>query len=473
MRKLIIVMISLFVFFLVCISVLYIPKIREKQQFKKLDKEVSLVNNYIIHNKGSINYINNYINEDITTGNRIVIEKAVDSYLSDLLGVYEDSLGLNREILNKKIDIDFNKEEIEERINEISNTKEAINNFKIRYDEIDTSKYIKSKNKNIVDKYNNIINKIDKNNIDTNIDISLLDNKYQLLSYLNDNMSYFDIDDKIIFNKLVKFNEFKSIVNNNDIQIDYKLIDDTVAPVINANNIYITEGDYLTLTDKISCIDDVDDVVNCEINGSYNSNVVGVYTINIKALDSSNNISNKSINIVVKEKEKYNLPYVIEVIRNQATTVVYGKDENGEYTNIIGVFPCSPGAGGNTPLGTFYSKRGSEWGGLFGNVFGQYSTVITGHVLFHSVPYHSTNKGDLVWQYYNQLGTKVSMGCIRLTVRDAKWIYDNCPSGTMIKIYDGDLPAGISKPEAQKIDGNDPRRGWDPTDPDPANPWNQ
>ena len=65
------------------------------------------------------------------------------------------------------------------------------------------------------------------------------------------------------------------------------------------------------------------------------------------------------------------------------------------------------------------------------------------------------------------------MGCVRLTVRDAKWIYDNCPNGTMIKIYDGDLPSGVSKPAAQKIDENDPRKGWDPTDPDPANPWNQ
>ena len=42
----------------------------------------------------------------------------------------------------------------------------------------------------------------------------------------------------------------------------------------------------------------------------------------------------------------------------------------------------------------------------------------------------------------------------------------------MIKIYDGDLPSGVSKPSAQKIDPNDPKRGWDPTDPDPANPWN-
>ena len=70
---------------------------------------------------------------------------------------------------------------------------------------------------------------------------------------------------------------------------------------------------------------------------------------------------------------------------------------------------------------------------------------------------------------YN-LGTKRSLGCIRLTVIDAKWLYDNCPRGTKVEIYDGSLN-GINKPVVPKIDINSPNRGWDPTDPDSANPW--
>ena len=58
-----------------------------------------------------------------------------------------------------------------------------------------------------------------------------------------------------------------------------------------------------------------------------------------------------------------------------------------------------------------------------------------------------------------------------MTVQDVKWIFDNCPVGTTVKIYDGNLPAGVTKPTAQKIDGNSPNKGWDPTDPDSANPW--
>ena len=46
------------------------------------------------------------------------------------------------------------------------------------------------------------------------------------------------------------------------------------------------------------------------------------------------------------------------------------------------------------------------------------------------VPYYSMNKGDLEDGQYNKLGDYASLGCVRMCVRDVKWIYDNCPSGT-------------------------------------------
>ena len=63
------------------------------------------------------------------------------------------------------------------------------------------------------------------------------------------------------------------------------------------------------------------------------------------------------------------------------------------------------------------------------------------------------------------------MGCIRLTAQDAKWIYDNCKSGTTVEIYDSEDLGNITKPTIQIIDETDPNKGWDPTDPDPKNPW--
>jgi hypothetical protein len=37
---------------------------------------------------------------------------------------------------------------------------------------------------------------------------------------------------------------------------------------------------------------------------------------------------------------------------------------------------------------------------------------------------------------FNQLGGKASLGCIRLSAGDAKWIFDNCATGTPVIVYD-------------------------------------
>ena len=59
-----------------------------------------------------------------------------------------------------------------------------------------------------------------------------------------------------------------------------------------------------------------------------------------------------------------------------------------------------------------------------------------------------------------------------MAVRDVKWIYDNCPAGTKVTIYDDAAnPGPLGKPESIKIPVNSPNAGWDPTDTDPANPW--
>ena len=49
---------------------------------------------------------------------------------------------------------------------------------------------------------------------------------------------------------------------------------------------------------------------------------------------------------------------------------------------------------------------------------------------------------------YNKLGSPASLGCVRLTTADAKWIYDNCKAGTKTLIYDNtETPGPLGKPE--------------------------
>jgi lipoprotein-anchoring transpeptidase ErfK/SrfK len=163
-------------------------------------------------------------------------------------------------------------------------------------------------------------------------------------------------------------------------------------------------------------------------------------------------------------------PYQVDVLRDQNLVIVYGRDQEGAYTIPVKVWLCS--TGGATPTGKYFMGYKREWGKLFGNVWGQYPIGITGDILFHSVPYEYMEKDSLETEEFNKLGTKASMGCIRLAVADVKWLYDNCPTGSPIHIYDaGALPEGVERPEPLLLDPEDPRSCWDPTDPDPENPW--
>lgn len=163
--------------------------------------------------------------------------------------------------------------------------------------------------------------------------------------------------------------------------------------------------------------------------------------------------------------------YLLAVNRVGNCVTVFTKDEEGNYT--VPYFAMVASSGDATPLGTYHTIENYTWRYLQGDVYGQYATRITGHILFHSVPYYTQNKDDLEYEEFNKLGTAASLGCIRLQVADAKWIYDNCPIGTPTVLYDdADCPGPLGKPDFVHIDTSDETlRGWDPTDPDPANPW--
>lgn len=98
-----------------------------------------------------------------------------------------------------------------------------------------------------------------------------------------------------------------------------------------------------------------------------------------------------------------------------------------------------------------------------GPSYGQYCTRIVGGILFHSVAGYGTNSYSLPAAEYNRLGSPASHGCVRMTVRDAKWIFDNCSLGMKVEIYDNVIPGPYDKPVAQKIPAS---QNWDPTDPE-------
>ena len=271
------------------------------------------------------------------------------------------------------------------------------------------------------------------------------------------------------------------------ITVNYLVADTTPPTITGEDELSLQTSDEIDILSHYTAEDNSKKPAELSIVGDYDLATPGDYLISIIAKDQSGNEATKEVALkitapprpVVAAKSttrSTGAPYYIEVNRQQNVVIVYSKDQNGNYSNIAKVFVASTGApGSETPLGTFATSNRYETLYLVGNVWGHYTVRINGPIFFHSVPYFS--KGSPLWdnlEYleYNKLGNGASAGCVRLATIDAKWIYDNIGYGTTVKIYDSDtLPPGVVKPTALKIDENSPNRGWDPTDPDPSNPW--
>lgn len=112
---------------------------------------------------------------------------------------------------------------------------------------------------------------------------------------------------------------------------------------------------------------------------------------------------------------------------------VYVKNKN----QVLYTMAASTGSDNSTPLGTyriqaergpfFYNKKSGEGARYW------ISWKDHGVYLFHTVP--TDQHGRYVVQQAQQLGHKAaSHGCIRLSVADAKWLYDQVPKGTKVVI---------------------------------------
>lgn len=177
-----------------------------------------------------------------------------------------------------------------------------------------------------------------------------------------------------------------------------------------------------------------------------------------------------------RTESTYQGQYYIKVNCSANTVTIYQKDGSGNYQPIKAMI-CSTGSA--TPQsGRYLIGQKYTWLLLFGNVYGHYCTRIltekgkTTHILFHSVPYlRNQDNGSLEYWEFDKLGTSASMGCIRLQIKDTNWIYANIPKGTIVEFYNDSNPGPLGKPTAPKISDQVSYRDWDPTDPDPGNPW--
>ena len=282
---------------------------------------------------------------------------------------------------------------------------------------------------------------------------------------------------------------------------------DTEGPKIEgATNTSVILGSNFDLMAGVSVTDDKDPKPSLFVDSSgFNTKYEGSYTVIYTARDEYGNVTvvervinvyqvayytpGYDSNVYWDATGEWGQPYLVAVNRTHNTVTVYGKDGNGNYTVPVRAMACSTARPGyNTPISTnvpggrFHSAWRADWCYMVDGSWGRYAISIdtslapdpndTWGIMFHSVCYYSQSIDDLEYEEYNKLGGTASLGCIRMCVADELWLYNNCPEGFPIIIYDdASSPGPLGKPEPIRIDVEDPRRGWDPTDPSSSNPW--
>ncbi|MBQ3269239.1 MAG: murein L,D-transpeptidase [Clostridia bacterium] len=128
-------------------------------------------------------------------------------------------------------------------------------------------------------------------------------------------------------------------------------------------------------------------------------------------------------------------PYRVEVSIDRQEVDVFERNETGTY-DLVKTFTCSTGLHDSTPRGVFLDGHPiNRWHKFVKfNCWAQYSFEITGDIMFHSVLYGSNNEKSLRSGSLYALGNPASHGCVRLSVEDAKYLFEHCKRGKVVII---------------------------------------
>lgn len=162
------------------------------------------------------------------------------------------------------------------------------------------------------------------------------------------------------------------------------------------------------------------------------------------------------------DTKKYDIPVktcTVSVGRDVSTVAgTGGLNLDSSYTPIGTYSICSNGMAVRYPLKPMHEPDGST-------VYARWCTHIVGNVYFHAIAVGTQSHYALSASTYNRLGTPASAGCIRMTVADAKWLYDYMPTGTPVKVVQGSSskPGPLGKEKTIQVQGS---INYDPTDPE-------
>lgn len=162
------------------------------------------------------------------------------------------------------------------------------------------------------------------------------------------------------------------------------------------------------------------------------------------------------------EKSAYIIPvksFTVSVGRDVTSTgTAASLNKDTSYTPLGSYSVSSNGVATKYTLKTMNEPDGSV-------VYARWATHIVGNVYFHAIAVGSQSHYALSPSTYNRLGSPASAGCIRMTVADAKWIYDYASAGSEVNIIKGNSakPGPLGKNPIIRVDYT---INYDPTDPE-------
>lgn len=137
--------------------------------------------------------------------------------------------------------------------------------------------------------------------------------------------------------------------------------------------------------------------------------------------------------------------YRIDVDLTNQICTVYGIYDDGSAKGIMSEFVSTAKKGCTTPIGTWKIQgangkkakyRTAEMSG--GGSYAEFLTRFKGAKCMHTVPYKQRQTtGHVNKNNFNRLGSPASAGCVRMPWIMAKFIYENCPIGTPVRVFKG------------------------------------
>lgn len=156
-------------------------------------------------------------------------------------------------------------------------------------------------------------------------------------------------------------------------------------------------------------------------------------------------------------------PFYLRINKQMNCTTVYVQDGENGFIIPYKTFLCS--TGDDTPEGDHKTPEKYRWRLMVTGEYCQYCTRLGAGlpILMHSVIYSGRSPYTLKPSTYNYLGYNRSHGCIRFTTADAKWIFEHCPLGTSVNVYNSPIPSPFfDRPAIKQMIPL--TQTWDPTD---------